>query len=373
MNRRDLEWLGTLPKRGQNEKETKAPSPLDEAMMEQERLLATEIKNDTYGAAKVRSEQLLTEQQAKLAESQARLVEAKRRIADVESGDGKPKSRKTGFVAIGGEVFQDPESDLTLSEALQLAASQKQNKSPSFFVQNPETGEFVEVSGPVVLHQPSPPKILKVDQDGQVAEVTPGHPIVVQQKRAEQPPAWVYANGQLKRLEPGEPLVVTPPPTRQIVMISPDGSVQEVDPNKPIVIRQSAPVPATQPVLPVQPTDMEGNPIGAAIPLPIPMYIEYYKAMREIARDEESHKNKQDFWKSLRDQLPIIASAGQQLLQERAARPQSPTENQPNAGVDMDLRRCSACGMMFGTPKGIADVTCPNPSCPSHQSGPQFP
>ncbi|GAI06447.1 unnamed protein product, partial [marine sediment metagenome] len=122
-----------------------------------------------------------------------------------------------------------------------------------------------------------------------------------------------------------------------------------------------------------QPTDGQGQPLGGVIPLPIPQFIEYTKALQEIKHNDEKHATYMDFVTTMKSELPRISKALDRQSKKGESKGITPgagsTKEVEQAVSDMDVRRCQYCGTPFSTPKGMTQVICPNPNCPSHQGG----
>ena len=289
----------------QNPNEDPPPSPIDEAVRDQERYLAEGIKQDTREGIKSRSEQYKLEQAALAAKAKADLLEQNRRIAEMEEGKGEPKTKRDRmFSVINGEVIPDPEGEWFLTEALKVAANQKESSGPVYYMMNPETGQYSAVGpGPVIIPQPTPPVIYQVDSTtGEVEELQPGRPIVVKPPPPNQQKNWMVKPNpdgtmSVEEVESGKPVIIQPPappsaPTGKSWMIKPnlDGSwvTEEVEPGKPIVIQPPAP-----PVSPSQPSvfqlyDRQGNPVQWTKEA-LKVQMEYGEYESKIKREEETH------------------------------------------------------------------------------------
>ena len=238
---------------------------MDEAVEDQEKFLAEGIKQDTREVIKSRSEQYKLDQAASTARAKADLLEQNRRIAEMEEGKGEPKTKRDRmFSVISGEVIPDPEGEWFLTEALKVAANQKEGKGPVYYMMNPETGQYSAVGpGPVIIPQPTPPVIYQVDSTtGEVEELQPGHPIVVKPPPLNQQKNWLVKPNpdgtmSVDEMEPGKPTIIQSPAPAQspagkswMIKPNPDGiwGMEEVEAGKPIIFQPPAP-----PALPSQP------------------------------------------------------------------------------------------------------------------------
>lgn len=356
-------------------KSQETSSPLDAAVRDQEEILAASIRQDTGDSLKLRSETIKLEQEAKLAEIQSRLVKAKKEVKDMADDDEKVKAKpKRTYTAIGGEVFRDDESDLPLSEALQLAAHQREIKGPAYFVQNEETGKFEPIAGPAIVKQPTPAIIYAVDNEtGEVKQMQPGEPVVVKQAPHQAPSSvvWVYDQaGQLQRMEvkPGEPVMLPPPAPRQqsqaIVVVDPaTGVVQHIPPGEPIIVKQSAPQQTSM-------VDLSKLLPGADGQIPFRDSLEWFKTIQTMRHEDEMHKAKLGLVETAKEEFPRALRAYTRSKEQTAEPPQQ--GNAPQLQAAMNYRQCSACGMVFGVPKGIEHFMCPNPECPNNRQ-PEMP
>lgn len=272
------------------------------------------------------------------AEEAARLATERKGVVVVKPGEQKIEKRKY-TVLPDGTIVTDPDGEFdTLTDAMVAASNLRQKDRPTYYYQDPESGEFKEAQGPVMLRQPQPPQVWQIMPDGEVKMHQAGEPVVI---KMQPPPSG------------------SPPPQKAWLINSKDGTVEEWEPGKPLVIMkevESQP-PPSQPMFPVQMMDGEGKPVGGAIPLPMPQYLEYYNGMQGIRHAQERHEGLLGLAKMLReDVLPKVVGA---------------IENTWGKSSSENLRsvECDQCGKLFQVPRDISldQVVCPNPECPSHR------
>lgn len=156
------------------------------------------------------------------------------------------------------------------------------SEGKSYLIEQTEEGARVkEIVGkePVIVPearppQPEPGKSWLMSDKGDLTELTPGKPVVIQQ--APPPPAseqpavktWVFdrAAGTLQEAKPGEPLIIQPPPQNQ-------GS-------------------ATLPFL---------TPEGKPFTLDISKYFELEDHKNKTRREDEAHEVKMEIAKGVKD------------------------------------------------------------------------
>ncbi len=341
-----------MPKRKMpNPNEAVTPSPIEEALKEQERLLAASLRSDTMSGLQSRSEQLKIEHAASLTKAKADLLEAQRRVkvAEQDQTEGIIGKKERMFSVIGGEIIPDPDGDYLFSEALKYAAvkrEKREKEGPTYFVQDPATGKFSEVSGPVIIPQPSQPLIYKVDGvTGEVAQLQPGEPIVIKQPPppSQPQPGWVLVDGKLQEVKPGVPTIIqlaapTQPATGKSWIMQLDGTLEEYEPGKPIVFKQPAPTQTSPPI--AQIIGLDGKPVQLTKE-GFDMQIRWIESEAKIKKEERM----QDSIVGLLDKLKENVVPGVKALERVAKmREQQTTPQQPAAPQEQVLSlKCKTC------------------------------
>lgn len=339
-------WPGNKPSSGENPKiDTERLKDLAEGLKAYGNV-GDELKKITGGVNMVNQPQSPSEHMKGIKEAIKEAKELTEVVGD--KGKDQPKEKRKYSVLPDGNIIVDAEGEYNLAEAMVMASNLKQQGGPTYYYQDPESDGFKEAKGPVIIHQPTPPDTWMVTTEGEVKKLQPGEPVVVKQQAPPVPSS------------PGKSWI-----------INPNGSVEEWEPGKPIVIKLEAPLSSLPATFPVQPADSQGNPIGGAILLPIPQFMEYASTMQKIKHDEEKHATFMEFMNETKKEIPRIARALERETKTRetskglTAAPGSSEEVQ-EAVSEMDVRRCQHCKTVFSTPKGMVEVLCPNPKCPSN-------
>lgn len=150
-------------------------------------------------------------------------------------------------------------------------------------------------------------------EGAKVQEVVSGEPVVVGQAPQNPPSSFmVDQQGQVKELKPGEPVVVQQPAAQPTTyLVKPDGTLVEQKAGQPIVIQ--VPAPSQNPSVPVQITGPDGKPIV----MDLTNVITWKKYEAEEKRAEESHKIKMDAGSAIKEFLTKIGAAATRLSGEK--------------------------------------------------------
>ena len=280
------------------------------------------------------------------------ITEVRELVKAVSEEKVEKKERSKWTVLPNGNIVPDPDGEFDkLAEALVAASNLKTGeKQPAYYYHDPETEEFKEAKGPVLIHQPTPPE------------------------------NWVVEDGKARKLQPGEPVVIKPTPAASAPspktwLVRPDGEVEEYEPGKPIVIKPQQPSQQFPTVL-SQIADASGNPMGTPIMLPWPQLIEYTKAVQGIKQADEKHKAWMDFLGEMKQEIPMVLRGvvrggglgGGKAAEQKLTSGGGLSAEMAQQAREMEIRQCQFCQFVFATPKGVAEVFCPNPKCPSNQA-----
>lgn len=354
-------------------------SPLDDAVRDQERVLAASIRQQTGQTLQLRSETMKTEQQASLAEAQSRLVKATQEVKNM-TGDGEeaeqividPEADEEGMVqripkghpiilkkgtkakgegeqdrvmwSIGddGRPYRDPEGEYTFAQAQKVAQIDKAKSK----------NDLLEVM-----------KWMKENQVGPSAGGGQGDPFTntLMQKLAEK---------AVENLAGGNPRVESKSGLGEFLQFfgvtDKEGLVTFAQ-----MLSGGKNTPSTSPsILPATLKDGEGNPIGT-ISLTLPDYIEVKRADQDMRHKQEKHEATMDLFGLAKEEGGRALRAYTRSKEQPEEPPQQgnvPQINQPQ----IDYRQCNTCGMIFGVPKGITHFMCPNPECPNNKQ-PEMP
>ncbi|GAI62878.1 unnamed protein product, partial [marine sediment metagenome] len=229
-----------------------------------------------------------------------------------------------------------------------------QTKGKSYIVKPGEEGYTVEeveegkptlVTAPGTKDNPSPSFL--VDSEGNVSEAPPGRPIVIKQSA----PAPASTIGKTF-----------------IVRQTPEGMVsEEYDVGKPIIINAPAPSPGSgmPPMMPFpvigsdgQPVyDQEGKPVYANIE---PM-LKWMTFQDERRRADERHNALVGLGQAVKeswgDGISALKAAVEEAKGSSGAKPPAPEQQQ--------TFECGDCHTPFSPPPGWTDqpIKCPNPAC----------
>jgi len=144
-------------------------------------------------------------------------IQASKELTSEIEGKKKTEDGARFTVTEDGKIIPDEDDKLTFNQALLLSATQGKREGPLYYYQDPESGEYKEAKGPVVLRQESPPQIWQVDANsGEVTQLKPGQPVVVKPQPQQAKPYVVRigADGQVTTEEvadPGKPIIIMPP------------------------------------------------------------------------------------------------------------------------------------------------------------------